>query len=55
MFILRVYADDSVYEYEYGLKEHALTHMAQEKDMCILTEYKDDCEYLIECKAEKGE
>ena len=54
MYIIRVYNDNGVHEYEFGLLEHAREFMRNEKAMCMLTEYKGGIEYLIECKAEKG-
>lgn len=54
MYIVHVYDDDGVYEYEFGLLDHAREFMRNEKAMAMLTEYKDGNEYLIECKAEKG-
>jgi len=53
MYILRVYEDGAVYEYEYGNEAHAREHMNAEKAMCILTEYKDGNDYLIDVKAER--
>ena len=55
LYILRVYTDDGVFEYEYGLIEHAQAHMREERNMCMLTEYAGNgVEHLIECKAERG-
>lgn len=54
LYIVRVYDDNEVLEYEYGNLASAKNHMAIERAMCMLTEYIDGTEYLIECKAEKG-
>ena len=54
LYILRVYTDDGIMEYEYSTIEHAYSHMRHEHEMCMLTEYaRNGVEHLIECKAEK--
>ena len=56
LYILRVYTEDGVFEYEYGLIEHARANMRDEHNMCMLTEYAGNgVEHLIECKAERGD
>ena len=56
LYIVRVYDDSGVYEYEYGCIEQAREHMRAENAMCMLTEYAGNgTEYLVECKAERGE
>lgn len=55
MYIVRVYDDSGVYEYEFSLLEHAREFMRNENAMSMLTEYKNGVEFLIECLAEKGD
>ena len=54
LYIVRVYEDGDVLEYEYGNLASAKNHMAIENAMCMLTEYVNGTELLIECKAERG-
>ena len=54
LYIVRVYEGGDVLEYEYGNLASAKNHIAIEKAMCMLTEYVNGTEYLIECKAERG-
>ena len=53
LYIIRVFEDSEILEYEYSCIEHAREHMRTEKAMCELTEYDHGTEYLIECQAER--
>ena len=48
LFIIKVYADEQVYEYEYGLLEHAHEHLRQEQSYTELYLYCEGCEWFIE-------
>ena len=41
IYIVRVFENNDVYEYEYGNEKHAREHMEWEKLPCKLYEYKN--------------
>ena len=47
LYIVRVYEDEQVYEYEYGLLEHAQAHMETEKCRAELYVWLNGREELI--------
>ena len=48
LYIIKVYADEQVYEYEYGLLEHAHEHLRQEQSYAEMYLYCEGCEWFIE-------
>lgn len=51
LYIIRAYEGPDIYEYEYGLLEHAKEHLQQEKaEKVELYEYSKGNEKLIETK-----
>lgn len=47
LYIVKVYEDGEVYEYEYGLLEHAEQHLAFEKCKAEIYTYSDGKETLM--------
>ena len=48
LYIVKVWDEGNLYEYEYGCIEHALKHMKVEKSCAKLYQYHDGAETLIE-------
>jgi hypothetical protein len=48
LYIVRVHEDGQVYEYEYGLLEHAREHMRQERCHAELFLYREGREWFME-------
>jgi hypothetical protein len=48
LYIVKVWDEGNLYEYEYGCIEHALEHMKVEKSCAKLYQYRDGAETLIE-------
>lgn len=48
LYIVRVYEENNVYEYEYGLLEHVKEHLKMEKNHVEVFEYKDFVEKKID-------
>ena len=48
LYIIKVYEDGQIYEYEYGMLEHAQEHMRWERCYAELYIWKDGREELAE-------
>ena len=48
LYIIKVYADGQVYEYEYGLLEHAKEHLQQENSYAELFFYCEGRQWFME-------
>ena len=48
LYIVKVWDEGNLYEYEYGCIEHALKHMRVENRCAKLYQYRDGAETLIE-------
>ena len=48
LYIVKVWDEGNLYEYEYGCIEYALKHMKVEKSCAKLYQYRDGAETLIE-------
>ncbi|MBQ2953164.1 MAG: hypothetical protein IJE07_06365 [Clostridia bacterium] len=53
LYIVRVYEEDMVHEYEYGLPEHAREHLHWEKSPAELYVYRSGEETLMETNEQK--
>ena len=47
LYIVKVWDEDNLYEYEYGCIEHALEHMKVEKSCAKLYQYRDGVETAV--------
>ena len=48
LYIVKVWDEGNLYEYEYSCIEHALKHMKVEKSCAKLYQYRNGAETLIE-------
>ena len=48
LYIVKVWDEGNLYEYEYGCIEHALEHMKVEKSCSKLYQYRDGVETAVE-------